>query len=318
MDTNLLEHLITVLNTHKMSHVDELLAKYNKRRDEVKESLQEYYKNEMYSPFNSGSYAKHTAINCKFDLDIIVPFKRNSFSKIEDMYNDVYDFLLEKFNDVAEVRKQKVSIGVLFFEDGDGDIVNIDIVPGREVIAENYSDSKNLNLHFNEGLGLYSKNSYLKTNIHAQIDHIRGKSDERQIIRLLKIWKNSNSKKYKSFFLELITIKAFDKDTITGDIWEKLKKVMTYVHENVTKDDFTLIDPGNSNNKVSDSLDTGDKYALASDMENMINAIERNSNNIKSYFPINEDYESKVSSESYGIKGREAGPTIPVNINRFG
>src|SRR5690606_17683116 len=105
---------------------------------------------------------------------------------------------------------------------------------------DDYIDSKDLNLFFNEGMGLFQKSSYLKTNIHSQIDHIKGKVNERMIIRLLKIWKHSNSKNYKSFFLELVTIKAFDKSSISGNLWEKLKGVLSYIKDNVTKDDFTL------------------------------------------------------------------------------
>ena len=32
---------------------------------------------------NSGSYAKHTAINVKFDIDVCLPFMRNSFETVE-------------------------------------------------------------------------------------------------------------------------------------------------------------------------------------------------------------------------------------------
>ena len=46
----------------------------------------------------------------------------------------------------------------------------------------------------------------------------------------------------KSFFLELVTIKAFDSKSITGSIWDKLEVVLEYIRDNVTKDGFTLKD----------------------------------------------------------------------------
>jgi len=49
--------------------------------------------NVLYSPFNSGSYAKNTAVNIKFDFDLMAPFKRNAFSStgtLNDMYDSVY------------------------------------------------------------------------------------------------------------------------------------------------------------------------------------------------------------------------------------
>jgi hypothetical protein len=313
MTLNKEEHLQSVLETHKMAHIEELLTKYKSKSEDVKETLNDKYSSNIYSPFNSGSYAKHTAINCKFDLDIVVPFKRNSFSTLEDMFEDVFSFLEEKYKEVAIVRKQKVSIGVIFNSDEDGDIINIDIVPGRELTQDDYSISKDLNLFFNEGMGLFAKNSYLKTNIQAQIDHIKAKETERKIIRLLKIWKYSNSEKYKSFLLELITIKAYEKDEISGNLWEKLKGVMEYIKENVIKDDFKLKDPGNNNNDVIETLESWERNNLSDRMDTMIKQIESNAENIKFYFPMNQDFES-----SYGIKGAIVEPSIPSNNQRFG
>jgi hypothetical protein len=179
-------HLQNVLETHRMSHIDELVQKHVSRRDEIKEALEEKF-SDMYSPFNSGSFGKHTAINTKFDLDLVAPFKRNTFDTIEKMFDAVYDFLQEKFEKtgLAEVRKQKVSIGVRFYSDQDGDEINIDVVPGRELNVDSYQDDRSLNIYFNESLWGFSKGSYTKTNIHAQIDHIKAKDNERKIIRLV-------------------------------------------------------------------------------------------------------------------------------------
>jgi hypothetical protein len=321
MTLNKNDHLQNVLETHRMAHIDDLLNKYKTKRDEIKEALEKKYSDNIYSPFNSGSFAKYTAINIKFDLDLVVPFKRNSFDTIEAMFQDVYDFLRDEFSDSgkAHVRKQKVSIGVRFYADEDGDEINIDIVPGRELNNETYPDSKDLNVYFNDNHWGFTKGTYTKTNIQAQIDHIKSKENERKVIRLLKIWKNSNYENYKSFLLELITIKAFDKVEISGNIWEKLKSVMEYIRDNITKDDFKLIDPGNSNNDIITSLESYERMNLSNKMNNIINRIEDNDENIKTYFPINEKYEKKESiKNSYGIKGAAIAPSIPPKNNRFG
>lgn len=315
-------HLDEVLKSHRMTHIEDLVSKYTNRREEIKTALESKYSGNIYSPINSGSFGKHTAINIKFDIDIVVPFKRNAFSTIEGLFNDVFDFLYSEFHEtgLATVRKQKVSIGILFNADEDGDEINIDVVPGRELTADTYLDVKDLNIYFNENIWGYTKGTYTKTNIQAQIDHIKSRESERKIIRLLKIWKNTNGEDYKSFFLELITIKAFDKATISGNLWEKLKGVMTYIKDNVIKEDFTLKDPGNSNNDVVKTLDTWKRQTLSNKMNLMIKRIEENDENIKSYFPINEDFEEKEDStnSSYGIKGSSIGPSIPSNNQRFG
>jgi hypothetical protein len=314
------EHLQKVLDTHRMSHIDDLVKKYEAKRDDVKQALEEKYTINIYNPLNSGSFKKHTAINIKFDLDIVVPFKKNSFDTLEKMFEDVYNFINDKYKNVAYIRKQKVSIGIEFYSDDDGDIINLDIVPGRELNQDEYNETKNLNLMFNEATGFFAKNSYIKTNIQAQINHIKAKENERKIIRLFKIWKNTNNEKYKSFLLELITIKAFEKIDVSGNLWEKLKLVMEYIKDNVTKEDFKLIDPGNSNNNIIETLETWERTNLSNRFETIIKRIEDNSENIKTYFPINSKYEEeeKSSKSSYGIKGATITPSLPSNNQRFG
>lgn len=312
------EHLQNVLETHRMTHIDKTLTKYKNKREEIKESLEEKYSSDVYRPFDSGSYKKHTAINCKFDLDVVVPFKRNSFSTLEEMFDDVFTFLEEKYKNDATIRKQKVSIGVIFDEDEEGDVINIDVVPGRELSQDEYQESKDLNIFFNEGMGFFAKNTYLKTNIQAQIEHIKAKENERKIIRLLKIWKNSNKEEYKSFLLELMTIKAFDKVEVTGNLWEKLKTVMEFIRDNVTKGDFKLKDPGNCNNDVIETLESWERTNLSQKMDIIIKRIEDNEDNIKSYFPVNEKFEKRESTgNAYGLKSASAF-SIPSNTQRFG
>lgn len=315
-------HLQEVLETHKMSHIDELISKYKTKKNEIKEALEENYSDNIYSPFNSGSFAKHTAVNTKFDLDLVVPFKRNSFDTIEAMFQGVFDFLEKKYGQtgMAHVRKQKVSIGIQFYADDEGDEINIDVVPGRELSVDNFPETNNLNIYFNDNQWGFSKGTYTQTNIQAQIDNIKENDNARKVIRLLKIWKNSNSESYKSFILELSTIKAFEKEDITGNLWEKLKAVMKYVKDNIVKDSFKLIDPGNSNNDVLSSMKSWDKTNLATKFGLIIDRIEENSENIKTYFPINNDFsnnENKSSNNKYGLKDGIA-PSIPPTNLRFG
>lgn len=316
MAVNKREYLDNVLETHRMKHIDNLVQKFKKKRGEIKEALEENYTSNIYSPLNSGSFGKHTAINIKFDLDIVVPFKRYSFGTIEEMYNAVYDFLYEKYDktDLADVRKQKVSIGVLFKADEDGDLISIDIVPGREISENSYLESRDLNIYFNKDTWGFNKGTYTKTNIQSQIETIKSKEDERKIIRLLKIWKNTNSEPYKSFLLELFTLKAFDKSTITGNLWEKLEGVLIYIKDNVIREEFTLKDPGNTSNDLMKNLTSWERQNLSNKMQFIIDRITENSENIKTYFPINKKFDT---TESYELKG-SSGLSVPKDDQRFG
>ena len=176
------DYLQRVLKSNRMAHIDDLVKKYRTKRQDVKEAIEEKYGCGIYNPINSGSFAKSTAINSKFDLDLAVPFKKSSFSTLEEMFDDVYNFLIDKYKNEAMVRKQKVSIGIEFYADSDGDTVFLDIVPGRELNHDQYNDDYKINLYVNSRYGLIEEKTHLLTNIKAQIDHIESKSSEREII----------------------------------------------------------------------------------------------------------------------------------------
>lgn len=319
------KYLDSTLKTYQITKEQTLLDKYKTRNKEVKDALVRKYGDNIYTPFNSGSYAKNTAINTRFDFDLVAPFKRNAFGSngtLKDMYNDVYDFLLGEYSDSAEIKKQKVSIGICFDEDDEGDEINIDVVPGREFNMNQYKDDDNLNLYVYKRYGTIDEGSErLKTNIEEQIENIRGRANKekstiRKIIRLLKVWKTT---KYdyptKSFFLELITIKAFDSEDINGNTWDCLKTVLEYIRDEVTKDSFSLKDPGNSSNDLIDTLTDTERDTLSNDMKNILNRIEDDDENIRTYFPENDKFSD--DDDSYGKKGSSLF-SIPTSDERYG
>lgn len=303
-------YLNSVLESYRMKHIDGLVNKYREKRDKIKAFLNEQYGSKIYESFNSGSYKKHTAINTKFDLDLVAPFKRNSFSTLEEMFDDVFEKLTEKYQNETDVKKQGVSIGLTFNEE---DEINIDVVPARETSQNTFSEEKNLNLHKTQG------NGYLKTNIHAQIEHIKAKENERKVIRLLKIWKACHQYKYKSFFIELLVIKAYEKSSPQGNLWEQFKTVLNYVIDNIQSENFTLKDPGNSNNNLALSLDDTEKTILVSQLKSMLVQIESNEKQIEFYLPLNEKFDenNKEENKAYGLKSSALVSTPPVS-QRFG
>jgi len=320
MATDKSKHLNCVLDSHKIKNEQKLLDKHIAKKNEIKEALAKKHGSDLYDPFNSGSYAKHTAINTKFDFDLVAPYKRNTFDTLKGMYESVYDFLYDKYKDQATIKKQKVSIGLEFFADADGDIVKVDVVPGRELNKDQYKDDSNINLYVYSQFGSIAAGSErIKTNPKAQIANIKDHADKEAVrhnIKLLKIWKVQNNGKPKSFFLELITIKAFDKKDITGETWDKLKAVMEYIRDEVKN--VSLPDPGNSNNDVADTLTDIEKTNLSNDMKYMIERIEENSDNIKLYFKVNEKHpceEKKQEENKYGVK--KEGVSAPP-VTRFG
>lgn len=322
MDKSL--HLESVVKTHQITNEKDLLDMHIQKKNEVKEALEKHFGSNLYAPFNSGSYAKNTAINTKFDFDLVVPFKRNAFGAngtLKEMYEGVYDFLYDNYKGVAEVKKQKVSIGLDFYPDGNANRIKIDVVPGRELNQDQYVTDENLNLYVYYKYGNIDAGSErIKTNVQAQIRNIKGRAEAekesiRKIIRLLKVWKTTkHDYPTKSFFLELVTIKAFDNSTMTGNLWEKLKTVITYIKDNVSETGFSLIDPGNSSNNLVETLTDFEKRQLAADMQNMLTRIQENDENIKIYFPENPKFKIEDKSNSrYGASSSM--PMPPRNLN---
>lgn len=318
MATDKNKHLEDVLTSHKISKEEALRDKHIAKREDVVSVLQEKYGSKLYSPFNSGSYAKHTAVNKKFDFDVISPFKKDAFDTLEKMYEEVYDFLYEKYKSVATVRKQKVSIGLDFYPDADGHAVKIDVVPGRELNQDKYPENSDINLFVYDQFGMLAKGSdRIKSNIKLQIDNVKENADRgfiRQIIRLLKVWKIYNGKTPKSFFIELIVIKAFDKKDVKGDLWGKLKIVMEYIRDEVKT--VSLPDPGNSNNDVADTLSDLDKTILSDDMKYMIQRIEDDSDTIKSYFKINDKFPPDEDKKRKFVWSKNSGCNVSTACNQ--
>ncbi|MEP2448683.1 MAG: nucleotidyltransferase [Balneola sp.] len=291
MSLNKGKYLQQTLESYKMKHVSNLMEKYIEKREIVKDALVEKFKDQIVTrAINSGSYAKHDAINTKFDLDVCQPFKHNAFGTLEEMADTIFDFFNEEFEDDDLVgyatRKQRVSTGITFVIDGDE--IQMDIVPGRELSTDDYVETNRLNLYVRPKL--LEPASTTQTNIQKHIDLVKGKNSERSIIRLLKIWKtNKNKNSIKSFFIELITIKAFEKcSEVPTGIWEQLEMVLEFIGDNVRT--IRLEDPANSNNVVSDTMTDSEKINLHLDIEQMLEMIESSSDNLKSYFPVNDDF----------------------------
>lgn len=324
MATDKKKHLDCVIESHRISKEQDLLDKHLAKRTEIKEAIEEKFGDKIYAPFNSGSLAKYTAINKKFDIDLMVPFKRNAFTSsgtLEEMFTATYDFIYAKYNTVAIVRKQKVSIGIEFYPDAEGHTVKVDVVPARELTVDQYLKDNYLNLYVSDTFGLISKGStYLQSNIHEQIKNIKDrataeKDSIRKIIRLLKIWKISAAQGPKSFFIELIVIKAFDSKDISGNLWEKLKSVLEYIRDNVKT--VTLPDPGNGNNDVASSMSDAEKHTLSITMGNMLTNIDSNEDYIKSYFPINAKHpcEEDKKENTYSVKSSPySAPSSPTSF----
>ena len=322
MATDKQKHLEKVLETNhinKHSNIDKFVSKKN----EVKSALnQKFCKEKASNSIDSGSYAKNTAINKKFDIDCCIPFLKkepntdqNGFSSLKEMYDAVYDYFKDEYEDeeLIDVRKQRVSIGLLF--EIDGEEFNMDVVPGRE--RPNNADINSRSAKEDE-----KGSTKVKTNIKTHVGLLQGegRKHERKVAKLLKVWKTERKaqkggKLIKSFMMELYTKESFDKnsDRIPQGLWEKVKMVMNHIVDNIETND--LIDPANSSNVISDAMSDNAKSTTKMDMKKTIKDIDEDSDKINDYFPINEDYNSDDDEKNNSSSSASA-PYL--NTSKFG
>lgn len=298
MDRN--AYLDDVLFSYSMKHIEKRTNAYKAVAKELRDAIEANYMDKMYGTFYSGSIAKHTAVNTNFDIDFVAPFMRDSFGTLEEMYRSVYEFLdyyvknTPKYTGHVYLRKQTVSIGFEYTVTIDEmqEMMSIDVVPGRELTQGDYLNSRDLNLYFfdrNWGFGS-EDSSYQKTNIHAQFEELCQKTIERQIIRLLKIWKKSNNIDIKSFVLELFTLKAMD-GYEPQDLWTTLLYVLEYISKHAEDTSCHLLDPGNNNNDVLAKMDQLKRRYIADNVKSLLQGIEVYGDSyIKTSFPENNRY----------------------------
>lgn len=320
------DYLDDVLFSYSMTHIKDVTDEYKAAANRLCKAVEAHYGDKMYSTFFSGSIAKHTAVNTKFDIDFVVPFKHDSFDTLQAMADDVFDFLKEYIGedenvDICDssVQKQKVSIGFTYRYKVNGvqKLIPIDVVPGRELSQGDYAKTGDLNLFFRDShWGFMSdEGSRQKTNIAKQGDEICGKNNERKIIRLLKVWKKANNKDVKSFVLELFVLKAMEDYDGAKDLWSMLKHTLEYIRDHATDTSCHLYDPGNSNNDVLARMDEAKRRYLHDETRLLLYWIENNADYIKIAIPENREHK-RPREEKKADSVRQV-PLPPSDV-RFG
>lgn len=287
------EYLDAVLKTHSIELDEAKIGAYRIARDRIKVALEQKYAAEMYSPLNSGSYAKKTAINTNFDLDLAAPFKKGNFKTLREMYDEVEAYMLELKRSsgyaITSVSRQRRSINLLL--NVNGQTLDMDIVPARELNDGSYLDDYKLNLYDSKD------KSYIQTNIRAHNELMIGREKERQVIKLLKSWKSAHKADMKSFLVELMVLSAFDRDSTMADkkLYERLHGSLAFMADNITT--IKLVDPANSGNLVSGTLTASEKELFKGKFGRMLDDIESSQDKLVEYFPINESHKDVVDPE---------------------
>lgn len=269
------KHLRVVLNNQKIKIGNSF---GNRIMEEVIEFLYNTYKSKLAGfPLNWGSTSLGTAIKTNLDYDLMIPFTKASFDTLEDMYHDVFHTLKYNYRD-AEIRKQKRSIGLTFFTvKGD---VHIDIVPGREI--NKYKNDGELNL-FEIG-NFLNPSSRIKTNTILPKKLTANRWKELDVVCLIKIYRDRYDIDINSTFLQHLVLEAFNKKPPTNSREKNFLYALEYVSEKITY--ARIIDPGNSNNIISDKINYSSALKMAEQIESDLNKYSVNKNYLKEILPL--------------------------------
>lgn len=221
-------------------------------RDELKELLQASLALDTDKPFIlSGSYARSTILKPKtagdkFDIDLFMianPYQYNG-ENLDTLYKEVFSLLKNSVGtiEITHVEKQRRSVKVEFGSD-----FHIDVAPAVTVGSQYAVYDTRLEQPLKSNPEIHQELITRKNATTAA-----GKTRRFiPLVRLLKAWKRNNFPEFKSFHLEMITLKAIPDNSITsfsqgaGLFFENVLSVL----------EEPLLDPANEENLIDIYLD---------------------------------------------------------------
>ena len=220
------QYLKSILQKYRVQSQDINVMK--KDRKNIEEYLDRYFSKDKKQIYYAGSYEKGTAINIKYDLDLVIYFRKNAFASPYEMYRAVYD----KLNQQYEIKQNNAAIRVKIKGK------EIDVVPAL--------------VERNNWAHLYKSDTgqEVKTNVLMHLHNVEN-SGCVDVIRLMKIWKHQHNLDISSFMLELLTIQAL-KGFGVKKLEPRFQHVLEYIQKEIQF--ITIVDPANPQNVVSEKL----------------------------------------------------------------
>lgn len=215
-------------------------------------------------PQDAGSVRKRTSTGGS-DYDLVLPFKSNAGSLI-NLHDEVLGKLRLFTNKGFIVRQQNRSIG-LIGQRADGSMLKIDILPAK--VRGNYVESKYLTIWD------HAKDSHLKTNIDIQNSEFRNKPKNREVVKLLKHYRDTTGLKISSYLLGAIVAKRNYTSSMYGNFRLALEDVRN------TMDKPFLKDVVNGNNNLLGNKTSKEKLYIKEKISTDLVGIGENSRVLK-------------------------------------
>lgn len=226
--------LLTIASALKLDKRDIVYDVLSEKAKGITESLRLHFREKLSGePSRLGSTEKGTALHDKCDIDICLPLKRDSFLSLEQMYYAIFDFMKGHIGNysIVEVRQQKKSIGLIL------NILSneykIDIVPFR--LSSN-KKGKTSGYLFKKDKSFWNgdNSSYTKTDISV-LKAVKITAVQKNIIILIKNWKNKNNLPLSSHLLENLVFSAYSANSnrIPRKFTHKVIMVVEFIRDNL-------------------------------------------------------------------------------------
>lgn len=294
-----------------MSTIRDLLLKYRVDGDFHKEIRKEY-RNDLQSVLSKafdqgtkvnfrygGSLAKGTANKNSCDIDLLCYLDSNSILSIEDIFKATEKALRDNgyhFEPKNSAIKVLGKLGESIWD------ISVDVVPGK------YSSNVE-----SGDVYLWCKRtkSRLKTNPETHINKVK-ESDSKDVIRTIKLFRDHNNFKFKSFFLEIFAIDVVEPDYEEGDsLVDKLIRFCDRCGDIGRKN---ITDPANLNNDIMTIHNEWEFERIRDQIKKLRNALLTDDEVVIENCILNKPYDE---NQSYVQNAGNHSSLIKFNQNRL-
>jgi len=214
----------------------------------LKSILKEWAGVHFIEIIEAGSRKKKTAISLASDLDLMVSLKINTSlynGGLKGVYESLYSYLSSRYQ---SVRKQSVSVRLNI------NGLEIDVTPAQRQGL----------LHSFHSIYLSNSGTWQKTNVKRHVFEVL-QSKRMNEIKLLKIWRELHQLDFPSIYLEYLLIKkmSFGTPGSLGILPSNFLNILDLLSKDISNPLFDrIVDPGNSNNILSDLLSNAQKNQI--------------------------------------------------------
>lgn len=216
---------------------------------QLQPAIQEWAGNMLLGVSPSGSFAKGTANHSGTDIDLFISLAQQTPNTLKEIYDTLFTKMSQKG---WNPKRQNVSINVRV------NGFSVDLVPAKRQDA--YSNDHSLYRR--------KADTWTKTNVATHISHVTGGGRLNES-RIIKLWRNQKGLDFPSFYLELTVITALS-GTYIGSLSGRVMKVFEYLRD--TFPNARVVDPANTNNIISDDLNTADRAKVKAAAEQALGA----------------------------------------------